>query len=257
MRGGDDIIPVFMLHAFDVLCCYEKSHMIDNAWFEFVLLPLAAYVVGSTPFGVIIARAHGVDLRKSGSGNVGATNVGRVLGRRWGMLCFALDVAKGLGPVMVAGMLLGGADEVAAHPAKQVAWILAGCFAILGHVFSFWLRFRGGKGVATALGVVVGIYPFFTFAGLGALAVWIIVTLVSRYVSLGSIVAAAAFLPLFVGVSALEGWEIRKLLPLVIFAMIMMALIIVRHRSNIGRLLKGTENKIGRKDSVTPQPPGV
>lgn len=216
--------------------------MIENPFILFVVLPLAAYVIGSTPSGVLLARARGVDLRKCGSGNVGATNVGRVLGRPWGYLCFVLDVAKGLLPVLAAGMLLRPAEG---HPElyKQAAWLAVACGAILGHVFSFWLKFRGGKGVATALGVVVGVFPYFTYAGLIAFGLWILVTLISRYVSLGSIVAAAAFVPLLV----ILNWPAMDIWPLVVFAAAMATLIIVRHRTNITRLIHGTENKIGAK----------
>jgi glycerol-3-phosphate acyltransferase PlsY len=218
----------------------------------FGLLPLAAYVIGSTPFAFIIARGKGIDLRKVGSGNVGATNCGRACGRGWGCLCFALDVAKGLLPVLIVGVMLrpDGYDEALAvklggqpwvpGAIEQAAWLLTGCCAIAGHIWPFWLRFRGGKGVATALGVVLGIWPFFTAAGVVALGVWVIVTLISRYVSLGSIVAALAFVPAFLWL-----WPNKELWPMAIFAAAMCALIIFRHRANISRLLAGTENKIG------------
>jgi glycerol-3-phosphate acyltransferase PlsY len=207
------------------------------------VLPLAAYLIGSTPFGVILARSKGVDLRAVGSGNVGATNCGRALGRRWGYLCFALDVGKGLLPVLAAGAIVRPAAGVP-ELWKQAAWLLVGCGAIAGHVFSFWLKFRGGKGVATALGVVLGVWPYFTFVGLVALGIWIAVTLTTRYVSLGSLVAATAFLPGFV---ALNWGRAATLWPMGAFAAAMVALIFVRHRANIRRLLAGSENKIGRK----------
>jgi glycerol-3-phosphate acyltransferase PlsY len=211
---------------------------------QFVALPLAAYLVGATPFGVILARLHGVDLRRSGSGNVGATNVGRLLGRRWGYLCFALDVAKGLLPVAVAGaMVRPPAGQVPTLQA-QAAWLAVGLAAVVGHVFSIYLGFRGGKGVATALGVVLGIWPYFTAAGLVALGLWIVVTLTSRYVSLGSIVAAVVFVPLL---AAFNRGNLAQLWPLLSFAAVVAVLIVVRHRSNIRRLLNGTENKIGRR----------
>lgn len=230
--------------------------MIDHPLMMLVLFPLAAYVIGATPFGFIIARANGIDLRKAGSGNVGATNCGRVCGRGWGYLCFALDVAKGLLPVVIVGVLLrpagifddATAEKLGAQPwvpsvMQQTAWLLTGCCAIAGHIFSFWLRFRGGKGVATSLGVVLGIWPYFTLAGLIALGVWVAVTLISRYVSLGSIAAAATFLPAF----AAGNWPPTALWPMATFAGAMAGLIIFRHRGNISRLIAGTENKIGRR----------
>ncbi len=219
--------------------------MFDNPFILLIAFPLLSYVIGSTPFGVLLARARGVDLRKVGSGNVGATNVARALGRRWGIVCFLLDVAKGLVPTLAAGMILGGWEAVPS-PLHQAAWLGAALGCVMGHVLSFWLRFRGGKGVATSLGVVLGIFPYFTWPGLAAFAVWIIVTRASRYVSLGSIAAAAAFLPLFVAFN----WppaKFLKLWPLMIFAAAMVAMLILRHRTNIARLLAGTENKIGGK----------
>ena len=227
--------------------------MIDHPLMLLVLFPLAAYVIGATPFGFVIARAKGIDLRKAGSGNVGATNCGRTCGRGWGYLCFLMDVAKGMIPVLVVSAMFrtdwayydamvpkSGPPQWMPSIMQQTAWLLTGCCAIAGHVFSFWLRFRGGKGVATSLGVVLGIWPFFTAAGAVALGVWVIVTLITRYVSLGSIVAALAFLPAFVCL-----WPPMELWPMATFASAMVALIILRHRGNISRLIAGTENKIG------------
>jgi len=216
---------------------------LENPITWLVCFPIVAYLIGSTPFGTIIARFKGVDLRKAGSGNVGATNVGRVLGAKWGYLCFALDVGKGLLPVLLAGWLLRNQESFPTL-IHQAIWLATGFGAIAGHVLSFWLRFRGGKGVATALGVVVGIYPYFTWPGLCALGLWIVVTLASRYVSLGSIVAAVAFVPLLV---AFRFWQVLQLWPLGLFALAVCVLIIFRHRSNISRLIKGTENKIRSK----------
>jgi len=218
--------------------------MIENPWILFALLPAAAYVIGSTPVGVIIAHFHNEDLRAKGSGNVGATNVGRVIGRKWGFFCFYLDVAKGLVPVLVASMLVCGESSALPTATQQASMLSVAFGAIAGHVFSFWLKFRGGKGVATSLGVVLGVFPYFTYPGLCAFAIWIAVTLISRYVSLGSIVAAAAFVALF---AAFNFAHIAALWPLGTFAAVMAALIIVRHRTNITRLLAGTENKIGVK----------
>ena len=217
--------------------------MIENPFILFVALPLAAYVIGSTPFGVLIARARNVDLRKSGSGNVGATNVGRVLGRRWGYLCFFLDVAKGLATVLAARLLVRPETPLPSS-LHQAVWLSVAFGTIAGHVFSFWLRFRGGKGVATSLGVVLGIYPYFTLPGLAAFGLWVCATLLSRYVSLGSIVAAVAFIGFF---AAFNCSRIVALWPLGSFAAVMAGLIVLRHKSNIARLLAGTESKIGAK----------
>ena len=215
--------------------------MTDNPLILFAAFPLAAYVIGSTPFGYLIGRARGVDLRTVGSGNVGATNVGRVLGARWGYLCFALDVAKGLVPVLLVGLALRGGGLTAA---RQAGWLAVAFGAVAGHVFTFWLKFRGGKGVATSLGVLLGLFPYFTFPGLAALGIWCAVVLIWRYVSLASIVAAAAMPFLFAAACRLAGWPLRQLWPLLAFAIAMAALVILRHRTNIARLLAGTESKI-------------
>jgi glycerol-3-phosphate acyltransferase PlsY len=219
--------------------------MTENLWVFFVAFPLAGYVIGSTPFGPIIARFHGVDLRARGSGNVGATNVGRALGRRWGYLCFLLDVAKGLVPTLVAGMLLRLLNNFPTQ-VHQGAWLAVGLGCILGHVLSFWLGFRGGKGVATSLGVVLGVFPYFTYAGLAVFGLWAVVSGVSRYVSVGSITAAVAFWPLFAAINWFAmGLSPRDLWPLGAFAAAMAVLIVFLHRGNIRRLLTGRENKIG------------
>jgi glycerol-3-phosphate acyltransferase PlsY len=222
--------------------------MIHEAWMQFGVFPLAGYLVGSIPFGVILARLHGVNLRQVGSGNVGATNVARALGRKWGYLCFFLDLLKGLAPVLAAGWLLHAFGEVPTVP-QQWAWLAFGGGAIAGHVFPIWLKFRGGKGVATSLGVVLGVWPFFTLPGLVSLAIWIALVLLFRFVSLASIMAAAAFVPVFV---LIQRERTARLWPLVVFASLVVALIIFRHRTNIVRLLRGSENRVGQNPSRPP-----
>lgn len=216
--------------------------MLEMTWMHFTVLPALAYLAGSLPFGVLLARLHGVDLRSVGSGNVGATNVARALGKPWGYACFLLDFAKGFGPTLVARWLIGIEDTPALL--QQGAWIATGMAAILGHVFPIWLKFRGGKGVATSLGVVVGIWPFFTWAGLASFGLWIVVTLASRYVSLGSVLASLAFLGFF---AMFNPGLLVELWVMEIFAGVMAGLVIFRHRGNIRRLLAGTENRIGTK----------
>jgi len=184
-------------------------------------------------------------LRAAGSGNVGATNVGRVVGRRWGYFCFVLDVAKGFLPTAVAGWLLRQDGELTTM--DQVAWLAVALGAVLGHVLSFYLRVRGGKGVATSLGVVLGFWPYFTLPGLGALVLWVAVTLRWRYVSLGSVVAAGTFPILFVATALIAQWPLADMFILVAFAAAVAAMIIYRHRGNIARLRAGTENAVGRR----------
>ncbi len=219
--------------------------MITNPYILLLAFPPVAYLVGSISFAILIARLRGVDLRTVGSGNPGATNVARALGRRWGYLCFFLDVGKGLVPTLAVVLLTRPLDG----RLQQFSWMLTGCGAILGHVFPFWLGFRGGKGVATSLGVVLGIFPYMTVPGLLAFAVWIVVTLISRYVSLGSLVAALGFLAFFV---LFNFGELARRMPLLVFSSAMVLLIVIRHRANIRRLLGGTESKIGQKGAGHP-----
>ena len=188
---------------------------------------LVAYMLGSIPFGYIIFKlARGGDIRTLGSGNIGATNVGRFLGKKgWGTT-FLLDAGKGILAVILSQRLLG-----------DPAWgALAGVLAILGHNYPVFLWFRGGKGVATALGVFAAIAPW---AVLPSLAMFILLLFAFRYVSLGSITAAGTF-PFF---TYLFGYP----LSVVIGAIAGGALIIGKHHSNIRRLLAGTENRFGRK----------
>ncbi|MFP4104796.1 MAG: glycerol-3-phosphate 1-O-acyltransferase PlsY [Phycisphaerae bacterium] len=221
--------------------------MITHPALLLIVFPVLAYVIGSTSFGAIIARLKGINLREHGSGNIGATNVGRVLGRKWGILCFFLDATKGFAPTLAVVQLTHGAGTP--EPMIQVAWLLTGSSAILGHVFSFWLKGKGGKGVATSLGVVLGVFPYFTLPGLIAFGLWILVVLVTRYVSLASVLAALSFLPAFFALH----WPGLDYWPMVSFAAAMMLLIIVRHRSNIRRLLNGTESKIGAGKKQEPE----
>ena len=213
-----------------------------------VVLPLASYLLGSIPFGYLAGRLKGIDIRQHGSRNVGATNAGRVLGRRWGLAVFALDVLKGAVPVVGAGLWLHRAGEFAG-PGLLALWMLDAFAAVAGHVWPVWLGFRGGKGVATSLGVLLALYPFFTWPGLLALAAWVVVTLASRYVSLGSLVAAVVFPATLLAMSLTIGetWSPGRIWPLLAFALAMSLLLIWRHRGNIARLLAGTENKIGAK----------
>jgi len=216
----------------------------DHPLVLLVAFPVAAYLIGSVPFGYVIGRCKGVNLHQAGSGNIGATNVGRVLGRKWGCLCFALDVLKGLLPVLAVGLLIRGAGEDAPSVYHQAAWLAAALGAILGHVFTLYLRFRGGKGVATSLGVLLGLFPYFTWPGLIALAVWAAVLGIWRYVSLASIAASIAFpIVLILAVSLLPAWNFAEFWPLLIAAIAIPLMVIVRHRENIKRLLAGTENK--------------
>lgn len=204
----------------------------------YLALFLMSYFLGAVPFAYLVTKAlTGVDIRTVGSGNVGATNVRRAAGNAAAGVVLALDVAKGFVPAhffptWFAGVLPGLSPEFAG--------VLAGLGAILGHVFTLFLRFRGGKGVATSCGVAFGLAPL---QGGIALGVFVVVVAIWRYISLGSMSAALAFLVSLVLLGK-EPWG--KGLPLTVFALAVAALIVLRHRMNISRLLAGTEHKLGR-----------
>ena len=221
--------------------------MVDHL-VAFLVLPLTAYMLGSIPFGLLIGMARGVDVRNRGSGNIGATNVWRLLGSRWGSLCFVLDVLKGLAVVVGAGFYLRQAYPVGAGgligPLGQLAWISIGAGSILGHMFSIYLRFGGGKGVATSFGALVGIWPYLTMPMVGAFVIWVVVWGICRYVSLASIMAAMGFpLVFLLLIRQVDGWRFESLWPLFVFSCLIGGLVVVRHQSNIRRLLAGTEDK--------------
>lgn len=212
------------------------------------LLP-AAYLAGSVPFGLVVGLSRGVDPRKAGSGNIGATNVGRLLGVRYFVLVFVLDMLKGLLPTAAASWLLACHAPAAQRGAElNLLHLLIGLACILGHMFSLFLRFKGGKGVATSAGVALGVYPFFTLPALAALAVFGVVFAACRYMSLASIVAAWFFPLAFAGMGVFAGWDILgHHMPLLLFSLLVPILITVRHRSNIARLRAGTESRFSGK----------
>ena len=197
------------------------------------------YLLGSCPNGYLISRARGIDIRQHGSGNIGATNVLRVLGKQWGYLVFALDALKGFLAVRIAYAI--GTALIIGSAHREIVGIVAGLTCILGHTFPIWLRFRGGKGVATSAGVLLGLMPVAVFS---VLAVWILLFKITRYVSVASIGAAVA-LPLFVLAYKHLGWLTgASLLP---FAILIAGVVVWRHRSNMQRLLQGKEQRFGQK----------
>lgn len=193
---------------------------------------LIAYLLGALPFGLLIARwIKGIDLREVGSGNIGATNTMRALGRGWGLSAFVLDFLKGWFPTMILAPL---ASEASGLPLAQAA---CGTAAVLGHCFPIYLGFKGGKGVATGCGAIVGIDPM---VFLGAALVWVATMILTRYVSLASILMGAAFPVLF---AWLHPGDVEYL----VGASLLTVLIVVRHRENIARLRAGTEPRTGRR----------
>jgi len=213
----------------------------------FILAIIAAYLLGSIPFGLIIAKAHGKDLRSIGSGNIGATNVARALGRKWAYVCFLLDVLKGTAP-MLATMPLVKALSTHSHSERVVVlwlWLAVGCAAILGHIFPVYLKFKGGKGVATSLGVALGLWPYYTICAAAAFLIWVVVVLLWRYISLASIAASVTFpITLILAIILIPAWHFANLWPILITATAIPLMVIIRHRENIKRLLAGTEDKV-------------
>lgn len=200
-----------------------------------IVWALFAYIVGAVPFGYLVARSRGVDIFAAGSGNIGATNVGRVLGRKFGLLVFSLDFLKGALPTLAARLHEGHAGELA---------VAVGLATIVGHMFPVFLRFRGGKGVATGFGVVSVLLPFATAA---SALVWATLVSTTRYMSLGSVVAGLALASLRVAATPKPFGDDERTLTL--FALLVAALVAVRHRSNVARLMAGRENRL--RDSST------
>ena len=190
---------------------------------EIPALCLISYLIGSIPFGVVLARAQRIDIRKQGSGNIGATNVARVLGKKAGLLTLLGDVLKGLFVVFGAGLLYE----------KPIVIALTGLMVFLGHLYSIFLKFKGGKGVATALGVVLAIHPLIALI---QIASWLLVALVFRYSSLAALVTAAAT-PLYL-------WLAGDETSFIVLGAVLAVLLCWRHRQNIERLIARTESKI-------------
>ena len=208
---------------------------------KFSVLIIGAYLLGSVPFGQIIARAHGKDLRTVGSGNIGATNLSRALGKKWAYLCFCLDVLKGFAPMLAASSLYSFQPGIL----QLLAALIVGCAAVLGHIFPIYMKFKGGKGVSTSFGVALGLWPYYTVCAAVTIVVWSAVVLLSRYVSLASITASVAFpVVLVIVITLTPAWDFADLWPLIIAAVAIPLMVIIRHRENITRLIEGTESKV-------------
>ncbi|MBR7144692.1 MAG: glycerol-3-phosphate 1-O-acyltransferase PlsY [Lentisphaeria bacterium] len=202
----------------------------------FALIAVAGYLIGSVPFGFIIGKLKGIDIRTVGSGNIGATNVTRAVSPLAGKICFALDFCKGLLPVLFLKLLV--AKGIIAAPAWGAGELFMIFSVVMGHMFTCFLGFKGGKGIATAVGGVAAVAPL---PALAAFLTWLVIFKVSGYVSLGSILGAIA-LPVWtvvlawLKVAAFPGWAV------VIFFFLLAVVAVWTHRSNIKRLCNGTEN---------------
>jgi glycerol-3-phosphate acyltransferase PlsY len=204
---------------------------------SWLLIIGSSYLIGSIPWGFVFARARGIDIRQKGSGNIGAANAARVMGKTWGYVVFLCDFFKGFLSVKL-GLLIAGLFQV--NPV--FASVLAASACVIGHDYPVWLGFKGGKGIATLAGVVLGVFPPLVCVSFGI--VWGVVFFLGRYTSLASI-SAVVVLPIAAALIVAKNEDGFPLL--VGFCIFMAALALWRHRSNIGRLLNGTENRFGKK----------
>lgn len=223
------------------------------------------FLSGSIPFGLLIARSKGVDIRKVGSGNIGATNVGRALGKKYFYLCFVLDFFKGCIPSLVAGIAMGQAGLAGSMSAGQASWWLGVVVAtVLGHVFSPWIGFKGGKGIATGLGALAGVFPFLTVPAACLYATWLVARYTWGYVSLASVIATVS-LPFWIAAWAVAwarirageastGWSVAGSLanavPFIVCGAVLTVLVVWTHRANLRRIRAGTEPKAGAPAKV-------
>src|SRR6266481_6243646 len=204
----------------------------------FAVILVGSYLLGSVPFGYLAGQFAGVDIRKFGSGNVGATNVVRLLGKRYGYPVFALDFLKGFGAVKISMLTATGQPPEWNSP--EIFGIAAAISCVIGHSYPAWLKFKGGKGVATSAGALFALTPI---GGTIGVAIWILMFCVTRYVSVAS-VTAAVVLPLVILVIS---WRNENAKAIFYFSVCVAAIVIWRHRSNLSRLMHGTEPRFNRK----------
>jgi acyl phosphate:glycerol-3-phosphate acyltransferase len=200
---------------------------------------VASYLLGSIPFGYLAARLAGIDIRKAGSGNIGATNVVRVLGKSYGYPVFFLDFLKGLGAVKISVLIATRMQPEWGSP--EIFGIIAAVSTVIGHCFPPWLKFRGGKGIATSAGALFGLMPLAMLIGV---AIWILVFWLTGYVSVASITAAIA-LPFVIAILTPLNQSYGK--ALFYSSLCIAAVVIWRHHSNLSRLMRGTEPRFTRK----------
>ncbi len=232
-----------------------------------VVYAFGAYLLGSIPFGLIIGKSRGIDIRTMGSGNIGASNLGRVLGKRFFFACFFLDLSKGLAPTLLAGSMMGQLGRLSIDAPDAWGWLLVMVAAVLGHMFSPWIGFKGGKGVATALGAMIGVFPALTIPAVGSLLVFLVVLMMWRYISMASC-AAACTLPFWTWYTFAQfrtrqmvllrsdpKWQSEHTnilkaevpytgIPFLVITAALAALVVYKHRTNITRVFSGTEPKI-------------
>jgi acyl phosphate:glycerol-3-phosphate acyltransferase len=211
----------------------------------FLVLIAGAYLLGSVPFGLLVGLARGVDVRKAGSGNIGATNVGRILGKRYFFVVFALDLLKSLVPMIVGTWI---AMRSPRDQTTYILWLMVGLAAVFGHMYSIFLGFKGGKGVATSAGVMIGLWPYYTVPAVFAISFFIMVLLVTRYMSVASMSGAIAFPFAYLIIALWRGWDpLGRQLPLLMAGLVMAVFLVYKHRGNIARLRAGTESRLGKR----------
>jgi glycerol-3-phosphate acyltransferase PlsY len=215
-------------------------------WIIFIM---TAYLLGAVPFGVIIAAAKGIDIRQHGSKNIGASNVGRVLGKKFGILCFVLDFLKGAVPVLASGSWTGVLGRQPADLTTQQLWLwlALAAAAVLGHMFSIFLAFAGGKGVATAFGSLTAMWPILTIPALAAILIWLITLRLTRYISIASMVAASSLPITYLILRLIARDNLVHTSPPLFATGLIALLVIYQHRGNIARLRQGVEPRTGSR----------
>lgn len=205
---------------------------------------VGSYLLGAVPFALLLGKINGIDVRKIGSGNVGAMNLGRVLGRKWFFAVFGLDMIKGLVPSLVVGWMLS--NESGSPVVRDLCRLGIGLLAVVGHNYPVYIGFRGGKGVSTSLGVALGVYPEFTLPGVICFFVWATGLGLTRMSSVGSMAGAVAFPLLYILWSRWRGEALADRWPFLFFAIGIAVMVLWRHRANIARIIAGTETKVVR-----------
>lgn len=219
-------------------------------WAVVGLCGALSFASGSVPFGLILGKHKGIDIRNIGSGNIGAMNIARALGGRWFWVVFALDLMKGLASTLTCGWLLSQPwTGATVSPAmRDVCWLAAGLFAVLGHNYSPFVGFKGGKGVSTSLGVSLGIYPDLAIPALCCFFVWALGISSTRISSVGSLLGGVMFPLFYVAFAKWSGRSAGVSVPFFVFTLIIAGLIVIRHRANIARIFSGTEPRIAPRD---------
>jgi glycerol-3-phosphate acyltransferase PlsY len=229
-------------------------------------LVVVAYLLGSIPFGLLLGFAKGVDIRQHGSKNIGSANAGRTLGRKWGLLTFFLDALKGFLPTFVAGFLLKTIAQPEVPSYLAWAWLSVGIATVAGHMWSPFLKFKGGKGVATGFGALMAIFPILTLPAIAAFILWAACVRLTRFIGFSSCVAAVSIPILLIFVNRIcrgLGFFVPQkqesvtwpMWPYVTVALLLSIMVVWRHRSNITRMLNGTEPRYGQKKPLEPAAP--